>query len=117
MFGECLNCTHLVCIKGADVKLNNIKRELERERQLKEKALDRIASGLKASPRWMELFDRKIERLEQLVSILENEDIIDGSPVMIAELGQLPQFDPIKIGKERALDQGGLVSEDDSHHG
>lgn len=111
MFGECLNCTHLVCIKGADGKLANIKRELDRERKLRTKAEERIAGGLRASPRWMESFDRKIERLEQLVAILESEDIVDGSPVLMGKMEQLPQFDPIGPGKERAL--SGHLRKDD----
>lgn len=102
MFGECLNCTHLVCIKGAEVKLANIRRELERERQLRTRARERIAGGLRASPRWMETFDRKIARLEQLVAILESADVVDGSPVMVARLGPTPQFDSVEPGKALA---------------
>ena len=102
MFGECLNCTHLVCIKGADVKLANIRRELERERQLQARARERIAGGLRASPRWMETFDRKIARLEQLVAILESADVVDGSPILVAKMAPTPQFDPVAPGKSLA---------------
>lgn len=99
MFGECLNCTHLVCIKGADGKLANIRHQLERERELRTKAQARIASGLRAAPRWMEIFDRKIARLEELVRILESDDVIDGSAVRLADVAMLPQFDPVAPGK------------------
>lgn len=99
MFGECLNCTHLVCIKGAEAKLANIRRELERERQLRTRAQDRIAGGLRASARWMENFDRKIARLEQLIAILESDDVLDGSPVLVAKVVPIPQFDPVEPGK------------------
>lgn len=102
MFGECLNCTHLVCIKGAEGKLENIRRELARERDLRGKARERIAGGLRASPRWMDLFDRKIARLEELVRILESDDVIDGSAVLMADVAQLPQFDPVGPGKARS---------------
>jgi hypothetical protein len=99
MFGECLNCTHLVCIKGAEAKLANIRRDLERERQLRTRAQDRIAGGLRASARWMENFDRKIARLEQLIAILESDDVLDGSPVLVAKVVPIPQFDPVEPGK------------------
>ncbi|RWR25703.1 hypothetical protein D2T29_21750 [Sinirhodobacter populi] len=99
MFGECLNCTHLVCIKGAAGKLENIRRELDRERQLRAKAQERIADGLRVTSRWIDLFDRKIARLEQLVIILESDDIVEGSPVIFARIAHLPQFDPIAPGK------------------
>jgi hypothetical protein len=103
MFGECLNCTHLICIKGAEGKLENIRRELARERDLREKARERIGGGLSASPRWMGLFDRKIARLEELVRILESDDVIDGSAVLMADVAQLPQFDPVTPGKARSV--------------
>lgn len=102
MFGACLNCSHLVCIKGAEEKLANIKRELDRERHLCAKAEERIAGGLRVSPRWMDIFVRKISRLEQLVEILENDKIIDGSPISSGKFQQIPQFDPVAPGKSRA---------------
>lgn len=99
MFGECLNCSHLVCIKGAAGKLSNIKRELDRERQLLAKAEERIAGGLRISPAWIEIFERKISRLAQLVEILESNKVIDGSPVMMRKIDQIPQFDPVAPGR------------------
>lgn len=99
MFGACLDCTQLVCIKGAAGKLDNIRRVLERERALKAKAQERIDGGLRAAPQWMELFERRISRLEQLVAILERDDVIDGSPVRVAQLDALPQYDPVAFGK------------------
>ena len=102
MFGKCLNCTHLICIKGAETKLANIKQELERERELRTKAEERIADGLNVSNRWMETFDKKISRLEQLIAVLENDDVVDGSPVRMADVAELPQFDPVAPGKSRA---------------
>jgi hypothetical protein len=100
MFGECLNCTNLVCIKGAQGKLDNIKRELERERQLYAKAQERISAGLRASPRRAQLFESKIALLEQLVDILESIEIVEGSPVFMTKMGALPQFDPVGPGKD-----------------
>ncbi len=88
-----------MCIKGAHGKLENIKRELDREKALKAKAQERQAAGLRINPRWLDLFALKIERLQQLVEILEREDVPDGSPVLVAEIGELPQFDPIAFGK------------------
>lgn len=113
MFGECLNCSHLVCIKGAEGKLSNIKRELDRERQLLAKAEERIAGGLRVSPAWMEIYGRKISRLEQLVEILESNKIIDGSPVLMRKIDQIPQFDPVAPGKTLAED-GLLRNEKDA---
>lgn len=102
MYGECLNCTQLVCIKGSKAKLENIRLEYERELQLEARAKERIAGGLRASERWMETYARKIERLKQLIEILESEEVVDGSPVYLAKVGPLPQFDPVEPGKALA---------------
>ena len=99
MFGQCLNCQHLMCVKGATGKLENIRSELDREIHLRAKAIARQAEGLKIDPRWMKLFDQKIVRLEQLVTILESEEVVDGSPVFLSESNNLPQFDPVAFGK------------------
>lgn len=92
MYGKCLNCQNLVCIKGADGKLENIRRELDREKQLRQKALEKQAEGLKVNPRWFEQFDSRIQRLTELVDVLSNPKVTDGSPVMLKESKRLPQF-------------------------
>lgn len=103
MFGKCLNCQHLVCIKGAEGKLNNIKSELEREKALRDNALEKKSKGYPVKERWLNLFESKIARLEELISILESEEIEDGSAVRNADAGpeRLPQFDITAFGKAR----------------
>lgn len=92
MYGKCLNCQSLVCIKGADGKLENIRRELEREKQLRRKAVERQADGLNINPRWFEQFASRIQRLTELVDVLSNPAVTDGSPVMLRDSPRLPQF-------------------------
>jgi len=102
MCGSCIDCTQLVCVKGAEPKLENIRLELDRTIALKEKAQEKIDSGLRVNVRWMNSFNQKIERLEQLISILESEQVVDGSFVMISDMLDLPQYSPIQdaISKE-----------------
>ena len=102
MFGECLNCTQLVCVKGADGKLANIERELERTRALRDKAHEKAHGKMTMKGAWLELFDRKIARLEQLVAVLRSDDVVEGSFVAMAGLPGIPQFDPVLPGKQLA---------------
>ncbi len=103
MFGKCLNCTQLVCVKGAAGKLKNIKAELDRERKLREKAYEKQNNGLSINDRWFTLYDQKIERLEQLVAVMESDDVADGSLIRLADAApeMLPQFDMTAFGKDR----------------
>ncbi|SCM68315.1 hypothetical protein [Donghicola eburneus] len=103
MFGRCLNCTSLVCIKGATQKLENIKAELDRTLQLRELARERVARGMKVLDAWMTGYDAKVERLTQLITALERDDIADGTPITLAKVSgkALPQYDPIAIGKSQ----------------
>lgn len=103
MFGQCLNCQHLVCIKGAEGKLANIKSELDKEKALRDAAFEKKARGYPVKERWLDLFERKIARLEELIGILESEDVADGTAVRNADAGpeRLPQFDLIAFGKAR----------------
>jgi hypothetical protein len=103
IFGKCLSCTQLVCIKGSAGKLENIKAELNRERELREKASEKHNSGLRINDRWFNLYDQKIRRLEQLIAVMESDDVTDGSLIRLADAapGMLPQFDMIAFGKDR----------------
>ncbi|PZX03757.1 hypothetical protein [Celeribacter halophilus] len=103
MFGKCLNCQHLVCIKGAEGKLANIKIELKHEIALRERALAKKANGYPIKDRWLALFDKKIARLEELIAILESSDVEDGAAIRLADAGPevLPQFDMTAFGKAR----------------
>lgn len=95
-FGSCLSCEALVCVKGANEKLSNIKNELERTLQLYAKAEEKIAAGLRVDARWIQQFETKIERLTQLVEILEDEKVEDGSFVMLSEDPTIIPYSPIQ---------------------
>jgi hypothetical protein len=103
MFGQCLNCQHLVCVKGAEGKLANIKSELEREKTLQAAALGKKEQGYPVKDRWLDLFAKKIARLEDLIAILESPDVEDGAAIQNGHAGPelLPQFDMTAFGKSR----------------
>ena len=103
MFGQCLNCQHLVCVKGAEGKLTNIKSELEKEKTLQRAALAKKEQGYPVKDRWLDLFAKKIARLEELIAILESPDVEDGAAIQNGHAGPelLPQFDMTAFGKSR----------------
>lgn len=103
MFGQCLNCQHLVCVKGAEGKLTNIKSELEKEKTLQRAALAKKEQGYPVKDRWLDLFAKKIARLEELIAILESSDVEDGTAIQNGRTGPelLPQFDMTAFGKSR----------------
>lgn len=105
LHGQCLNCQNLVCIKGAEEKLVNIKRELTRTRALQEKAEIFAKSDPRLDARWTAHFDTKVQRLEQLVSVLESDETVDGSPVCSnGRLGMPPllqeETEPLPVSDE-----------------
>ena len=98
MYGSCLNCRELVCVKGADQKAEHIKKQLEINEQLLAKAEQRIAEGKRVNPRWIENYKTTIARLSQLVEILQDDSVEDGSLIRMADVPNLIQYN--KIGDE-----------------
>lgn len=95
MFGACLNCQHLVCVKGALGKLNYIQRDLERTKNLLQLAQEKKSNGLKLQDRWIDQYKKKIERLTQLIAILSDDTVEDGSFIMLADDPTLVAYNPV----------------------
>ena len=96
MFGACLNCRHLVCVKGAEAKLEFIKRDLKRTEDALNLARQKIAGGMTVQNRWIDQYERKIERLKNLISILTNDAVEDGSFVMLSDDETLVHYEPVQ---------------------
>ena len=83
-YRDCLNCSEQVCIKGEAEKLRRIKErlfEVEKQFEAAQKALN---DGLAGADRWYEYHKSTLEHLMELVKILENPDIPDGSQIKLA---------------------------------
>jgi hypothetical protein len=82
-YRDCLNCTEQVCIKGEKGKLDRIKErlnEVERQYIVASKAMD---DGEAGADRWFEYHKITLHRLKELVSILEDDSVINGSQVKL----------------------------------
>lgn len=90
---DCLNCTEHACIKGDAEKLERLKvqRRLTRVQLDKAKAAD--VSGDFGADRWSQHQLKTLERLDQLIKILESPEIRDGSVIM---LNNDQEYSPLK---------------------
>lgn len=83
---DCINCHEHVCVKGDAHKTAMIKRRLMEEQYLLAKAKAAIADSDYGADRWMECHQMTIERLTQIVEILDNPDVPDGSIIQLTDI-------------------------------
>jgi hypothetical protein len=82
-YRDCINCTEQVCIKGETDKLARIKKrhnEVEGQYLAAKKAED---DGLAGADRWFKYHENTLIRLNELVLILEDSSVPDGSQVKL----------------------------------
>jgi hypothetical protein len=83
-YRDCLNCAEQVCIKGEEEKLRRIKAQMaEVEAQFKASETA-INEGLAGADRWYEYHLHTLSHLRQLVEILEDPNVPDGSLIKLA---------------------------------
>ncbi|MGX0939824.1 hypothetical protein ACUXQ2_005920, partial [Cupriavidus metallidurans] len=91
-FRDCLNCTEQVCIKG-DRRLDRLRHRLQDLSGLVARAEEQIAQGTAGADRWYEIHLKTKNRLVELIAILENRDIPDGT---IVRLRDDEDFSPLR---------------------
>lgn len=102
---DCLNCTEQVCLKG-DRRLKNVQQIYEQNKSLLRKLDKDIASGLAGVDRWYEHTKITLQRAENLLSILNDPAVPNGS---IIKLHNPQEYSPIK----RALEARKSKEQDD----
>lgn len=90
---DCLNCSEHVCVKGDAVKLDNIRtlRALT-DNQLK-KAKAAQGEDYDGADRWSQHQIQTLERIDQLIQILESPEVPDGS---VIRQNNDREFSPLK---------------------
>ena len=96
-YRDCLNCHEQVCIKGENEKLIRIKARLSKVEQLFQAAENALKEGLSGADRWYQYHKNTLERLWELISILEHPDIEEGAQI---KLRNDKSFSPLR----RAID-------------
>ncbi|CDT25316.1 integrase [Vibrio coralliirubri] len=98
--GDCETCKELVCIKGMENSLDNLKkREIEVASQLK-KSQDSREMGVFGADRWISAHGWRLSHIRTKIRILEDENTPDGTPVRIPE-----EYDPSPV-KEALREKG-----------
>jgi hypothetical protein len=97
---DCLNCNEHVCIKGDRTKTARIKGQLELAETQLEKAQDAIAQGYFGAERWLEHHEMAVERLRNLVGILDDPAVPDGS---VIRLTNDREFSPVRLAMQDRL--------------
>lgn len=97
---DCLNCSEQICVKG-DMRLKNVQDICDKNKTLLEKMEADIASGAAGAERWYEHTKLTLKIAENLLAILNDPDIPNGTFV---KLHNPNEFSPLN----RALEAQGL---------
>ena len=87
LHADCINCQELICVKGDDRQTSRLRAQLGEAMRLKEKAEAATGAGYAGSDRWMEHHRVTVERLAQLLAIMEDPEVPDGTPIQMAVAG------------------------------
>lgn len=90
---DCLNCTEQVCVKGDVTRLDRLREQRGLTHMQLEKAEAADTSGTYGADRWSQHQLKTLERLDQLISILESPDILDGTAI---RLSNDQEYTPLK---------------------
>lgn len=90
---DCLNCTEQVCVKGDATKLDRLKQQRSLTQMQLEKAKAADTSGTYGADRWSQHQIKTLERLDQLIQMLESPDLPDGSAI---RLSHDQEYSPLK---------------------
>lgn len=81
---DCLNCTEQVCVKGDATKLDRLRQQRSLTQVQLDKAKAADTSGTYGADRWSQHQIKTLERLDQLIQILESPDLPDGTAVRLS---------------------------------
>jgi hypothetical protein len=106
---DCLNCTEQVCVKGDEEKLERLKKQREGIRLQLRKALNASEESVYGADRWSQHQITTLDRVEQLIEILESPSTANGS---VIHLSIDQEFSPLKreIAAHTAVAKNGAPS-------
>ncbi len=93
---DCLNCTEQVCVKGDDSKLQRLTQQREGIRLQLKKTQEASSSGefdVGSVDRWTAHQTKTLERVEQLIQIIESPDTANGA---VIRMRHDQEFSPLK---------------------
>lgn len=92
-YRNCLNCTEHVCIKGDKEKTKRLHDHLKKEKILWQKDKHAVNKNVKGAGKWLEMRELTIKRCEQMLALLEDPNIIDGTPLSLPHTENITHLD------------------------
>ena len=90
---DCLNCTEQVCIKGDEERLERLLRQRNSIRMQLQKSREATLDGFYGADRWSQHQQKTLQRVSQLIEILESSNTPVGS---VIRLSNDQEFSPLK---------------------
>jgi hypothetical protein len=82
-FADCLNCSEVLICKGDRFATDLIAAERKQLATTYQAAQDAIIQGERSATRWMKVYEPQIKKMDELLAILNDPKIPDGSPIGI----------------------------------
>lgn len=99
-YRDCINCNEHVCTKGDDGKCERIRQRLKQEQKLLKQDKKAVDDGVPGANQWYQRRKITTERCKQLLEMMEDPSIEDGSFIKLANVEDFTQLD-------RALEANG----------
>ncbi|MFA0160017.1 integrase [Vibrio splendidus] len=99
-YRDCINCDEQVCEKGDDDKCERIRKRLKDEKKLLKKDKKAVDDGVQGAVQFYERRKLTTERCGQLLTMMEDPSIEDGSLISLLNVEDVTQLD-------RAMDANG----------
>lgn len=102
-YRNCLNCTEHVCIKGDEEKKKRLQDRLRKEKILWAKDKEAVSKNVTGAAVWLEMRELTIQRCEQMIALLDDPNIPDGSPLSLPSSEDVTHLDLAyqKAGRKR----------------
>jgi hypothetical protein len=101
---DCLNCTEQVCVKGEAAKEENLRQLVSETRALLASAESAKREGEAGANRWVDHQRLTLSRAEELVEILDDPEVPDGSAIQLRGIVPASRL-------EQALEQRRLTAD------
>lgn len=102
-YRNCLNCTEHVCIKGDEEKKKRLQDRLRKEKILWVKDKEAVSKNVTGATVWLEMRELTIKRCEQIIALLDDPNIPDGTPLSLPSSEDVTHLDLAyqKAGRKR----------------
>lgn len=98
---DCINCRDLVCIKGDAEKERRLRIQLDEAKILLQQAEQATREQYYGSDRWLEHHNSTVERLSELLSIMDNPSVPIGAVIQLSP----PKTSTHKITVQKKLNK------------